>query len=153
MKQQAPRVVVPPHPGPMRMNNSDPGVYGILIAIAFAALGIVGLPLYRPFLEGAVCFGVVVALLLYLMRKTKKKPSGMFPCDESPQEGTSSERFTPGDHFSNRQLMHFAHAFGSLPISPKRCGRCNGGRPNRRSKGRRLRDIGGPLRGRVDAGA
>jgi hypothetical protein len=114
MKQQAPRVVVPPHPGPMRMNRSDPGVYGIMIAIAFAVLGIVGLPLYRLFFVGAVCLGGVVACLLYLIRKTRKKPSGLFPLDEVSEKRSTSERVDPGNRLPNNQRMHIVGAFVSL---------------------------------------
>jgi hypothetical protein len=92
MKQQAPRVVVPPHPGPMRFNRSDPGYHGILIAIGFAVLGMIGLPLYRLFFVGTVCLGAVVACLLYFVRKSSKNPSGLFPLDLSSEQSTTSEK-------------------------------------------------------------
>ena len=114
MKQQAPRVVVPPHPGPMRMNRSDPGVHGFLIMIAFAVLGIVGLPLYRLFLVGAVGFGLVVACLLYFIRKTKKKPSGLFPLDEVMVKHSTSERVDSRDRLPDNQRMHVVGSLVSL---------------------------------------
>jgi len=114
MKKQASRAVVPPHPGPMRMNRSDPGLDGFLIIIAFAVLGIVGLPLYRLFLVGAVGFGLVVACLLYFIRKTKKKPSGLFPLDGVLEKHSTSERVDPSDRLPNNQRMHVVGAFVSL---------------------------------------
>ena len=87
----------------MRMNRSDPGLDGFLIMIAFAVLGVVGLPLYRLFLAGAVGFGLVVACLLYVLRKTNKNSSGLFPLDLSSDQSAPSELIDardqqPGNH-------------------------------------------------------
>jgi len=97
----------------MRMNRSDPGLDGFLIMIAFAVLGIVGLPLYRLFFVGTICFGVVVAGLLYLIRKTKKKPTGLFPLEQYTQE-TPSESVDSSDQLLNNQRMNVIGAFVSL---------------------------------------
>jgi hypothetical protein len=114
MKQQAPRVVVPPHPGPFRFNRTDPGFDGILIAIAFAVLGIVGLPSYRLFFAGTLCLGAVVACVLYFVRKTRKKPSGLFPLDHSSQSEAGSERVDSCNRLPNNQRMHIVGAFVGL---------------------------------------
>jgi len=45
--------------------------------IGFAVLGIVGLPLYRLFFVGTICFGVGRRWLLYLIGN-KEKPTGFF---------------------------------------------------------------------------
>ena len=82
--------------------------------IALAVLGIVGLPLYRLFLVGAVGFGLVVACLLYFIRKTKKKPSGLFPLDEVSEKHSTSERVDSSDRLPNNQRMHVVGAFVSL---------------------------------------
>lgn len=58
----------PPHPGPFRMMKVGPGIAGILIALGFIVLGIVGLPLARWFLLGAVLSGCLIALVLHLIR-------------------------------------------------------------------------------------
>jgi hypothetical protein len=42
---------------------------GILVAVAFLVLGLVGLPIAKWFFLGAVAFGVGVALLLRFTRK------------------------------------------------------------------------------------
>ena len=116
MKQQAPRVVTPPHPGPMRMNRSDPGVYGFLIIIAFAVLGIVGLPLYRLFLVGAVGFGLVVACLLYFVRKTKKNSSGLFPLGLSSNGNPSSELSASSEKIAARDQQPGNHRLDIVPV-------------------------------------
>jgi hypothetical protein len=63
----------------MRWTGSDPGLYGFGIAIAFAVLGIVGLPIYRLFIVGTLVFGAIAACLLFFIRKTRKNPPGLFP--------------------------------------------------------------------------
>ncbi len=58
-----------PHPGPWRVMQVDSGIVGIVIAVGFLVLGLVGLPTLAPiFLFGALPFGVVVAILLRFMK-------------------------------------------------------------------------------------
>ena len=58
-----------PHPGPFRFMTADPEWGGILIAVGFVILGLIGLPLARWFLLGVVLFGAAFALLLHYIRK------------------------------------------------------------------------------------
>jgi hypothetical protein len=55
------------HPGPLRVMRA-----GIIVAVAFVVLGLVGLPIAKWFLLGAVVLGAAVALLL---RFTRKEPN------------------------------------------------------------------------------
>src|SRR5260370_32172551 len=55
------------HPGPMRLMRA-----GIIVAVAFVVLGLVGLPIAKWFLLGAVVLGAAVPLLL---RFTRKEPN------------------------------------------------------------------------------
>jgi hypothetical protein len=57
------------HPGPMRIMRIDAKSAGILVAVAFLVLGVVGLAIAKWFLLGAIALGVVVALLLRFLRK------------------------------------------------------------------------------------
>src|SRR4051794_22042700 len=57
------------HPGPFRMIRVDSESAGIIIAVAFVVLGVVGLPIGKLFLLGAVALGGAVALVLHLVRK------------------------------------------------------------------------------------
>jgi len=57
------------HPGPFRMIPVDSESAGIIVAIAFVVLGVVGLPIGKFFLVGAVAFGGLVALMMYLLRR------------------------------------------------------------------------------------
>jgi hypothetical protein len=98
----------------MRMNRSDPGLDGFLIIIAFAVSGIIGLPLYRLFLAGAVGFGLVVACLLYFVRKTKKNSSGVFPLDLSSDQTTSSEVVDAGDQQPGNHRLEVVPVFVGL---------------------------------------
>ena len=52
------------HPGPLRVMHA-----GILVAVAFVVEGLVGLPIAKWFLPGAVVLGAAVALLLRFTRK------------------------------------------------------------------------------------
>jgi len=52
------------HPGPLRAMRA-----GIIVAVAFVVLGLVGLPFAKWFLLGAVVLGAAVALLLRFARK------------------------------------------------------------------------------------
>jgi hypothetical protein len=54
------------HPGPLRLMRA-----GIIVAVAFVVLGLVGLPIAKWFLLGAVVLGAAVAQLL---RFTRKEP-------------------------------------------------------------------------------
>jgi hypothetical protein len=44
----------------------DPGLAGVLIAVGFVVLGIVGLPIARWFLLGAMLAGCAIGFVLYL---------------------------------------------------------------------------------------
>ena len=57
------------HPGPWRVMRVDAESAGILVAIAFVVLGIIGLPIGGLFLTGAVVLGIAVALLFRWFRK------------------------------------------------------------------------------------
>jgi hypothetical protein len=57
------------HPGPFRFLPVDSEVAGILVALGFVVMAVVGIPLARWFVLGAVLLGIPVALLLRLTRK------------------------------------------------------------------------------------
>jgi hypothetical protein len=57
------------HPGPFRVMQTDSEFTGILVALGFVVLAIVGIPLARWFVLGAVLMGIPVALLLRFTRK------------------------------------------------------------------------------------
>jgi hypothetical protein len=48
------------------MMKGDPGLAGILIAVGFVVLGVVGLPIAKWFLLGAILLGCVIAFILHL---------------------------------------------------------------------------------------
>jgi hypothetical protein len=50
------------------MMKVGPGIVGIFLALGFIVLGVVGLPLARWFLLGAVLGGCLIALVLHLIR-------------------------------------------------------------------------------------
>jgi hypothetical protein len=52
------------HPGPFRLMHVDAEFAGILVALAFVVLGVVGLPLAKWFLLGALVMGVAVFLVI-----------------------------------------------------------------------------------------
>ena len=59
-----------PHPGPWRVMQVDSEFAGIVVAIGFVVLGLVGMPTIAPiFLLGAVPVGLAVALFLRFTRK------------------------------------------------------------------------------------
>ena len=89
----------------MRFNRSDPGLHGILIAIGFAILGMIGLPGYGLFLVGTAVLGIGIACVLYFTKKARKNPSGLFPLDLSSQPEASSERVDSHDRRPNHQLL------------------------------------------------
>jgi hypothetical protein len=57
------------HPGPFRVMNVDSESAGILIAVAFLVLGLVGLPIAKWFFLGAFVLGSSIALLLRFIRR------------------------------------------------------------------------------------
>lgn len=57
------------HPGPFRVMRVDAESAGILVAVAFLVLGLVGLPIARWFFLGALALGAAIALLLRFTRK------------------------------------------------------------------------------------
>ena len=58
-----------PHPGPFRMTDAAPGFAGIVLAIGFVVMGVVGIPIAKFFLFGAVALGGAVAVLFHFIRK------------------------------------------------------------------------------------
>jgi hypothetical protein len=56
-------------PAPMRVRRVDAEFAGIIIAVGFVVLGLVGLPIAKWFLLGALVLGSLVALLLRFTRK------------------------------------------------------------------------------------
>lgn len=58
------------HPGPWRVMQVDSEFAGILIAVGFVVLGLVGMPsIGAAFLSVALGIGLLVAMLLRLTRK------------------------------------------------------------------------------------
>jgi hypothetical protein len=57
------------HPGPFRVMSVDAESAGILVAVAFLVLGLVGLPIAKWFCLAALVLGAAVALLLRVTRK------------------------------------------------------------------------------------
>jgi hypothetical protein len=57
------------HPGPFRVMSVDAESAGILVAVAFLVLGLVGLPIAKWFFLAALVLGAAVALLLRVTRK------------------------------------------------------------------------------------
>jgi hypothetical protein len=57
------------HPGPMRMVGGNPEFAGLIVGVGIVVMGVVGLPIARWFLLGALGLGAAVALLLRLTRK------------------------------------------------------------------------------------
>ena len=58
------------HPGPWRVMRVDAEFAGIIVALGFVVMGLVGLPIAKWFLLGAILFGVGVAVLLRLIRRS-----------------------------------------------------------------------------------
>ena len=56
------------HPGPFRVMREDAEFAGILVAVSFVVLGLVGLPIAKWFLLGAGAVGIVVALIFRFVR-------------------------------------------------------------------------------------
>jgi hypothetical protein len=57
------------HPGPFRLMGVGAESVGILVAVTLLVLGLVGLPLAKWFLLGALIVGSGVALLLRLSQR------------------------------------------------------------------------------------
>ncbi len=56
------------HPGPWRVMQVDAESAGILVAVAFVVLGVVGLPIGKWFLLGALALGALIAILLHFVK-------------------------------------------------------------------------------------
>jgi hypothetical protein len=58
------------HPGPMKFMPTLGGeAPAIILAIGFVVMGLVGVPLAKVFLVGAIVLGIGVATLLHFLRK------------------------------------------------------------------------------------
>jgi len=57
------------HPGPWRMMRVDSESAGIIVALGFVVMGLVGVPIAKWFLIGAIVLGGGVALVLRLTRR------------------------------------------------------------------------------------
>ena len=62
------------HPGPMRLMAVGAEFAGVLIAIAFGVLAVIGLPIAKWFLLGTVLVGGAVALLFRLLQRHQAAP-------------------------------------------------------------------------------
>ena len=58
-----------PHPGPYRIMRINSESAGIIIAIGFVVMGVVGVPIAKWFLIGGAVLGIGVAVLLRYLRK------------------------------------------------------------------------------------
>jgi hypothetical protein len=58
------------HPGPWRVMRVDSEFVGIIVAVGFVLMGLVGIPIAKWFLLGALVLGAGVALVLRLIRKS-----------------------------------------------------------------------------------
>jgi hypothetical protein len=56
------------HPGPWQIMKVDSEFAGILVAVGFVVMGVVGLDIGKWFLMGAIVLGIGVALLLRFIR-------------------------------------------------------------------------------------
>jgi hypothetical protein len=54
------------HPGPWRVMKVDSEFAGIIVAVGFLAMGLVGIPVARWFVLGCLALGGVFAVLLRL---------------------------------------------------------------------------------------
>lgn len=57
------------HPGPFRFIQVDSEAAGILVAVGFVVMAVVGIPIAKWFVLGAALMGVSVALLLRFTKK------------------------------------------------------------------------------------
>jgi hypothetical protein len=67
-----------PHPGPFRLVSIGVGAVGIVIALGFVTLGLIGLPLAKFFLLGAILLGAGVAVFLRVFRKKPLFPDRIY---------------------------------------------------------------------------
>lgn len=58
-----------PHPGPYRIMRINSESAGIIVAIGFVVMGVVGVPIAKWFLICGVLLGVGVAVVLRYLRK------------------------------------------------------------------------------------
>ena len=65
MKYDTPK----PHPGPFRFMRADAEFAGIIIAVGFTIMGLVGLPIAKWFLLAAIALASVVAFILHFTKK------------------------------------------------------------------------------------
>ena len=57
----------PRHPGVMQFMPTDSELAGFIVALGFVVMGVVGIPIVKFFLLGAILLGGGVALLLRLI--------------------------------------------------------------------------------------
>lgn len=57
------------HPGPFRVMQTDAEFTGILVALGFVLLAVVGIPIAKWFVLGTLLMGVSVAAVLRWVRK------------------------------------------------------------------------------------
>jgi hypothetical protein len=67
-----------PHPGPFRLVSIGIGAVAILIALGFVMLGLVGVPIPKFFLLGAILLGAGMAILFRAFRKKPLLPDHFF---------------------------------------------------------------------------
>jgi hypothetical protein len=67
-----------PHPGPFRLVRIGIGAVAILIALGFVMLGLIGVPIARFFLLGAILLGAGIAILFHALRKKPLFPDHFF---------------------------------------------------------------------------
>ena len=61
--------ITKPHPGPFRFMRVDAESAGIIIAVGFTIMGLVGLPIAKWFLLAAIALASAVALVLHFTKK------------------------------------------------------------------------------------
>jgi hypothetical protein len=59
----------PRHPGPWRVMPTDAELAGFIVTIGFIVMGVVGIPIVKWFLLGALLLGAGVAVLLRVTRR------------------------------------------------------------------------------------
>jgi hypothetical protein len=63
-----------PHPGiSMHKIRVSAGVAGFIVVADFMAIGLIGVPLFRYFLELAIALGAGIAFGLYLARRWRRR--------------------------------------------------------------------------------
>ena len=61
--------ITKPHPGPFRFMRADAEFAGIMIAVGFTIMGLVGLPIAKWFLLAAIALAALVATVLHFSKK------------------------------------------------------------------------------------